>query len=117
MPPLEVGISGLVRLSPGAAIDERSVVRVSLLDVTFTDRAATVVAEQRISAREIEAGRGSVRFELGAILDSRRRYSVSAHADLDGDGVVSAGDQISTESYPVGTFGYPQIVEVILRPC
>jgi hypothetical protein len=113
----DVRVSGVVRLAPGAAFGERSVLRISLLDVTAADRAATVVTEQRIAVSELESSGGIVAFDLAGAVDPLRRYVVSAHADLDGDGTVSTGDQVSTQSYPVATFGYPNRVEVELQRC
>jgi uncharacterized lipoprotein YbaY len=114
--PDTVRVHGRVRMAPGLAVTAQAVLRISLLDVTEVDRAAVVVAEQRIAGGELEAQRDSVGFELHAAVDPRRRYVVSAHADLDGDGSVSAGDQLSMQSYPVATFGHPLAVVVDLRP-
>jgi hypothetical protein len=39
---------------------------------------------------------------------------VAAHLDLDGDGKVSPGDQINTQSYPVLTMGNTDRVQIAL---
>lgn len=48
-------------------------------------------------------------------LDCRASYAVRVHIDIDGDGQVSRGDFISTQSYPVITFGYPKEVLIFVR--
>lgn len=47
--------------------------------------------------------------------DTRASYVVRVHIDIDGDGQVSQGDFISTQSYPVITFGHPQEVLILVR--
>lgn len=46
-------------------------------------------------------------------VDPALRYELRGHADVDGDGRISQGDQISMESTPVLTQGHP--VQVALR--
>jgi hypothetical protein len=52
----------------------------------------------------------------GRVPDMRARYQVRVHVDVDKDGKVSRGDYITTESYPVLTFGHPSRVRVRVRP-
>jgi uncharacterized lipoprotein YbaY len=47
--------------------------------------------------------------------DPRASYAVRVHIDIDRDGEVSHGDFISTQSYPVITFGYPREVSILVR--
>ena len=110
-------MSGRIQISSGATIGDHAVLHISLLDVTEIDRAATVVTQIRIAAPQWKKARGAAAFELDATVDPQRRYVVSAHADMDGDGAVSAGDYLTTQSYPVATFGYPCEVDLVLRPC
>jgi uncharacterized lipoprotein YbaY len=85
---------------------------VRLLDVTTADVPARVVSE---NVSHLVAG-SPMSFELPAPgIDERGRYVVSCHADLDGDGVVSQGDYITMQSYPVLTLGYPDRAEILLK--
>jgi hypothetical protein len=47
--------------------------------------------------------------------DPRASYGVRVHIDIDGDGAVSKGDFISTQNYPVLTFGHPREVSILAR--
>jgi hypothetical protein len=51
----------------------------------------------------------------GEAPDPRASYAVRVHIDIDKDREVSQGDLISTQSYPVITFGYPKQVSIIVR--
>ena len=47
--------------------------------------------------------------------DPKASYVVRIHVDIDGDQEVSRGDYITTQSYPVLTFGYPNKLTVQVR--
>ena len=51
----------------------------------------------------------------GNLPDPQASYAVRVHIDIDGNGVVSKGDFISMQSYPVITFGYPREVSILVR--
>ena len=55
------------------------------------------------------------RLEAPASLDPHARYEVRVHVDLGASGQKKAGDQITMQSYPVGTLGYPGAVSVNVR--
>lgn len=87
---------------------------VRLLDVTMADAPARMVSEQVL---DLPAGPGPAAFELRAPeIDEHASYIVMAHADLDADGAVSRGDFITTQSYPVLSFGHPDRVQILLKP-
>jgi len=66
---------------------------------------------------DLTAGHGPLSFELRVpAVDETGSYVVSAHADLDSDGAVSRGDFITTQSYPVLSFGHPDRAEILLKP-
>ena len=92
-------------------------VRVALEDVTRVDAASTTVSEVILDgiSHDPDAG-GALAFSLPGILpDERARYAVRVHVDVDGDGLVSRGDYITMESFPVLTHGYPNRVTVRVR--
>ena len=110
-------VRGEVRFEAGAPPFGGATAYVRLEDVTAADAPAVVVAEEvlRDVAFDPEAD-DNVTFVLeGGAPDPRASYSVRVHVDLDGDGEVSRGDFISTESYPVLTYGYPDRVSVTVR--
>ena len=51
----------------------------------------------------------------GNLPDPRASYAVRVHIDIDGNGVVSKGDFINMQSYPVITFGYSKEVSIVVR--
>jgi len=107
-------VEGEIRFPPDAAF-VGATVHVRLQDVTLADGPARTVAEQTIpNVSHPGTSGGTVAFALrGQGLDMRARYVVRVHVDVDGDGRVSRDDYISTESYPVLTFGHRN--RVILR--
>ncbi|MGH6689971.1 MAG: YbaY family lipoprotein [Gammaproteobacteria bacterium] len=103
---------------PPDAVFAGATVHVRLLDATVADGPSRTVAEQTIpNVSHPRGAGGTVAFAVrGSGLDARARYVVRVHVDVDGDGRVSRGDYISTESYPVLTLGYPNRVVVRVRP-
>ena len=91
---------------------------VRLEDVSEADAPAKVVSEYvRRGVTVNPETAETVTFTLtGEAPDPTASYSVRAHLDVDGDGQVSAGDFISTQSYPVLTSGHPSRVSVLVRP-
>lgn len=84
-------------------------------DTTLIDAAAVPVARISLLTGVSQDDRG-LHFLLPVPgVDPSRRYEVRAHMDLDGDGRISSGDQISTTSTPVLTEGHPSTVTVQLR--
>jgi hypothetical protein len=88
-------------------------VRVEVRDTTFIDEAAPLVAESSGSV-EPEGGTrlGAVQLEVPPGAPSE--LTVFAHVDVDGDGAISAGDFITTESFPlvISDAGTPTRVRV-----
>ncbi len=90
---------------------------VSLEDTSLADAPSRVVSEQRLMRLpERLTTAGTVPFKLHARWpDPNSTYSVSVHVDVDGDGKVSRGDYINTESYPVLTFGHASRASIRVR--
>jgi uncharacterized lipoprotein YbaY len=89
---------------------------VKVLDVTLADAASRAAGTQVLEGFDDAANNGQpVSFRVSAnVDDERNRYIVSIHVDADGDGKVSSGDFLTTQSYPVLTLGYPDHVDVEL---
>lgn len=89
---------------------------VYLENITVADIAAEVIdyyVEQNVS---FDPKTTILSFAMaGKALDPRASYAVRVHIDIDGDGKVSQGDFISTQSYPVITFGHPGKVSILVR--
>lgn len=103
-------------LPAGLAPSGAAVLRVRLENVSVADRPSAVVSSAEVSVPEPTDG-GGVEVSLAvpaADIDERDSYSVFAHLDLDGSGDVSAGDALTTQTYPVLTRGAPDRVEVSL---
>lgn len=90
---------------------------VRLEDVSLADAPSKLIAEQILTDISYEIGSETkLEFALKDELpDDSARYNVCAFIDLDGDRQVSQGDYISTQSYPVLTFGYPNHILVRVR--
>lgn len=87
---------------------------VRIEDVGRADAASQVFAEQVMRNVSYTPGRDTqLKISLqGEAPNPQTSYSVSVHIDVDGDGQISRGDYISTQSYPVLTFGAPNRVSV-----
>jgi uncharacterized lipoprotein YbaY len=116
-PSTDAVVQGEVQFPEDTPAFSDGTIRVSLLDVTRADAPARTVAEQRIANVCHPGGPGEgVSFVLRVSgVNARARYEVRAHVDLDGDGRVSPGDYISTQSYPVLTSGHPDRLMVGVR--
>ena len=103
--PTDVVIKGRAVFPPAdrPRVAARFVIRVE--DVSTADAPSTTVAQRVLDQVRLPSAEGdSLPFEIPvpkAALDSKRRYSVRVHADVDGSGTVTTGDFVSTRSYPV----------------
>lgn len=89
-------------------------VYVRLENVSRADVSSSTAAEKVLTEVSHRAGQEEeVSFNLyGEPPDEGSDYSVRVHVDVDGDGEVSVGDYITTESYPVLTYDHPNHVDV-----
>lgn len=96
-----------------APAEPGAVLHIRLEDVTHTDGVAEIVAEQ-VHTLEAPLQEGAeMAFSLAVpVLDPRHRYGVRVHVDTTGSGNVTEGDLVSTQAYPVLTFGQPDHVRV-----
>ena len=88
-----------------------------LENITDADSTAQVVADyvERDVAFDPTTARDFSFSLAGDPPDPRASYAVRVHIDIDGDGEVSKGDFISTQSYPVITFGYPRELSILVK--
>jgi uncharacterized lipoprotein YbaY len=97
----------------GPPFDDTTVV-VRIEDVSRADAASIVVAEQTI--QNVSSSDQPIPFRVsGEPLEPRKSYTVSVHVDVDGDGEVSVGDYITTESYPIASAEEPPHLAVLVR--
>jgi putative lipoprotein len=90
-------------------------VYVRLEDTSRADASSRIVAEQTLSGADLGAGT-PLQFELrGALPDRVSQCNLRVHVDVDGDGQVSPGDYVSTESYPVTRSTAQQVLQVRVR--
>ena len=90
---------------------------VRLESITAADIASETVANyvERDVAFDPNTSRDLSFVIAGNPPDPLASYAVRVHIDIDGDGVVSQGDFISMQSYPVITFGHPREVSILVR--
>jgi uncharacterized lipoprotein YbaY len=82
---------------------------VRLLDTTYADAAAQVVAELKLT----DVARELFEFAIEASgIDPLRRYTISVHVSAQGVERIQQGDYLNTEDYPVLTRLYPNRVSV-----
>jgi len=95
---------------------ENATIWVVLEDVTQADASSREVSRLKISSYTHAPGGPPLEFSLTpGPLDPNRRYQVRAHVDRTSSGRLKAGDQTTTQSYPVATQGYPSWVHAQLR--
>jgi uncharacterized lipoprotein YbaY len=110
-------ISGQIRFDDSAPAFRNATVRVILEDVTRADAPAREVARLEIPSYSHAPGEPPLEFSLEPLtpLDPRARYDLRVHVDLGSGGKKEVGDQITMQSYPVATQGYPRTATVNLR--
>jgi len=107
-------IAGQVHLldavAPGALF------RLKVEDVSRLDAAATVIAESQLRLAAGAAAGDQLPFTLALPETSERaQYSVRVHVDVNGSGEITAGDLLSTASYPVAPGDHPAAMQIEAR--
>jgi len=100
-------IRGEVTFEDGPADISGAAVHVRVEDVSRADALARTVGEWNIPTlpRGTTTSR-PIPFQLQVeTLDSRTRYSLRAHVDVDRDGFTSRGDFITMEEFPLAPGG------------
>ena len=107
-------IRGQIVFEDDASAFSDATLYVTLEDVTYADSKAIIVGtvvKENISYDP--AAPEPLTFELPVEVPERNAlYNIRAHFDLDGDGEISPGDYVNTQSYPVITRGHPLEVSV-----
>lgn len=94
-------ITGTFTLPAGLAEVRVGRLVIRVLDVTIVDAASTVVVERIRTDVTLTDGQP---FEIRVAADdllADHAYILQVHADRDADGELSAGDLLTTQSYPV----------------
>jgi hypothetical protein len=110
-------VKGTVTFEQDAPSFTGATMYVRLENTTVADLASEVVADyvERNVAFVSKTTKGLLFAIHGKAPDPRASYSVRVHIDIDGDGEVSRGDFISTQSYPVITGVHPTEISVLVR--
>ncbi|HEU4855293.1 MAG TPA: hypothetical protein VFS89_08420 [Nitrosospira sp.] len=93
-------VSGEIIFTGDRHVFRNATVYIRLEEVGPADARSRIVAEQVLRDVTYEQGR-PLFFELRATVPSGVSHRVRVHIDIDGDGQISPGDYISTESHPV----------------
>jgi putative lipoprotein len=113
----QANVSGTIELQAVTQPASNATVRVRVQDTSRTDAPASTVAEEVLTGVNIALGGVSIPFTVRGIpQDPRARYTVRVHVDLDGSGVVTRGDYVSTQSHPVPASGEPGTLTIAVRP-
>jgi hypothetical protein len=95
-------VSGTIEFQDVPEHSSGVTVYVRVQDTTRADAKSSIVAERVIPDVSIFPGAKPLSFSVDKIPeDPRARYVVRVHADVDGDKLVSRGDYVSTQSYPL----------------
>lgn len=109
-------VSGRIWFDDTAGQFTGATLRVKLEEVSRADAPAREISQLVISNCSHSLGEPPVDFVLSADpIEPSGRYEVRVHLDLDGSGEYAAGDQITTQSYPVLTQGYPDTIQIRLQ--
>lgn len=99
--PSETVFRGTIEFQGVTEPVSNATVHVRLQETSRADAKATTVAEQVINDVNIVPDGPPLPFTLPMPPNENGRYVVRVHADVAGDGNVSQGDYVSTQSYPV----------------
>jgi uncharacterized lipoprotein YbaY len=109
-------VVGEVRFPEDARPFSGATVYIRLENTSRQDAGSQIVAEQVVQDFSYKGSKTKLQFELyGEPPDPRASYNVRVHVDVDRDKQISTGDYITTESYPVLTYGYPRRVYLLVR--
>lgn len=113
----EGSISGTIEFRDVYEPALNATIRVRVQDTGRADASASTVAEQVLQGVNIVPGLEPIPFEVHGIPQNpRARLTVRVHADVDNNGVVSRGDYVSTQSYPVEIGGEHAVLSIVARP-
>lgn len=113
----KANLSGTIEFQDVREPASNATVHVRVQETGRSDAAAVTVAEAVLRNVNIVPGAQSVPFTVcGIPRNARARYSVRVHVDVDGSGVVSRGDYVSTQSHPFQTSSEPAVVKIAVRP-
>lgn len=116
-PPGATSISGTIEFRDVREPALNATVYVRVQDASRADASALTVAEQVLRGVNIIPGAPPIPFTVDGIPQNpRARYVVRVHADVDGDGRVSRGDYVSTQSHPVQANEERAGVTILARP-
>lgn len=105
---VEISVEGAERPPDGVPV------HVEVRDTTYVDTIAPLVAETTGTVESNSGARlGSVQLDVAP--DAPQELTVFAHVDVDGDGSVSAGDFITTMSYPLGRSDAAAPMRLVVR--
>src|SRR5689334_9359633 len=116
MTPAQHSISGTLEFNDVRQPAGNVTVHVRVEEASRADAPAAVVAQLVLRGVEVAAAAPPLQFELHDIPTvPSGRYVLRAHADVDGDGRITRGDYISTQSYPVLAGAVADVVRMVLH--
>ncbi|MBP2029397.1 putative lipoprotein YbaY [Methanohalophilus levihalophilus] len=107
-------LNGFVTFESIESPFENASIRITLEDVSLADVSSVLIAETTLEDISLDGTSDlSIPFELNyGDLQEGQTYSLSAHVDVDGDGVFSSGDYLTTEHVDVSPSGVEGTIEV-----
>jgi uncharacterized lipoprotein YbaY len=110
-------VSGEILFHPEMTSIADATVYVYLEDVSLQDASSVLIGKEIMTGVSHSRGTGSrMQFAIYAELpDERAHYSVRVHVSRDGREEIQLGDFVSTQSYPVITFGNTDFVSIAVQ--
>ena len=99
-------VSGIIQLREASKY-KGCPVHIKVLDTSFADEPARLVAEKVVKIADDSLHHGQqLSFELpvNEPIQTTSTYTVAVHVDVDEDGEISQNDYIQKQSYPVLTY-------------
>ena len=113
----KTNLSGTIEFKDVKEPASNATVHVRVQETGRSDAPAVTVAEAVLRNVNIVPRAQSTPFIVRGIpRNARAHYSVRVHVDVDGSGVVSRGDYVSTQSYRFQTSSEPAVVKIAVRP-
>jgi Type III secretion system lipoprotein chaperone (YscW) len=112
----KANLNGTIEFQDVTEPSSNATVHVRVQETVRVDAPAVTVAEAVIRNVDIAPGAKSTPFTVRGIpRKASARYTVRVHVDVDGSGVVSRGDYVSTQSYPFQTGSEPVVMKIAVR--
>jgi putative lipoprotein len=105
-------VEGEILLPANTLITQALHVVIEVRDVSLADIPSTLVAQQRLDNVALRP-QGRIRFNISVPeVEPNRSLSIQVHIDIDGTGLIKAGDLLTTTNISIPNRGTLPLIEV-----